>query len=205
MKWSELLDKFSDEIIFESKSIYVGEVNVHHIQNGLYQWVRHGKLIQLKRGLYAFNHPYRKEIPSSELVANKLVYPSYISLRYALFFYDLIPEGVFTVTNITTERGQHFTNPFGSFRYHHLSPDYFWGYHLLKQGERKISIAYPEKALLDYFYFIYGPITAERIHEMRFQNLDQLSPERLSDFLRKFNRPKLYRVMQFNQFKEFIR
>ncbi|MBU4444904.1 MAG: hypothetical protein L6422_07540 [Candidatus Marinimicrobia bacterium] len=205
MKWQDFLERFGNETSFESSSISVGEAKSRNIQNRLYQWVRQGKLIQLRRGIYTFCAPYRKETPSSELIANRLVYPSYISLTYALFFYNLIPEGVFTVTNVTTNRGQFFTNPFGRFRYHHISADYFWGYYLLDQGSRQISIAYPEKAILDFLYFLKGKTTSDRIAEMRFQNLDQLSAERMIGFLRKFNRPKLYRIMQLAPFNKFIK
>ncbi|MBU1064004.1 hypothetical protein KKC74_04255 [bacterium] len=205
MKWQDFLKRFGNEIIFESGSISVGEARSRNIQNRLYQWVMQGKLIKLRRGIYTFCAPYRKETPSSELIANRLVYPSYISLTYALFFYNLIPEGVFTVTNVTTDRGQFFTNPFGRFRYHHISADYFWGYYLLDQGSYQISIAYPEKAILDFFYFLKGDISSDRITEMRFQNLDQLSAERMIDYLRKFNRPKLYRIMQLAPFNKFIK
>jgi predicted transcriptional regulator of viral defense system len=205
MKWQDFLERFGNEIIFESGSIAVGEAKSRNIQNRLYQWVLQGKLIQLRRGIYTFCEPYRKEAPSSELIANRLVYPSYISLTYALFFYNLIPEGVFTVTNVTTYRGQYFANPFGRFRYRHISTDYFWGYYLLDQGSYQISIAYPEKAILDFFYFLKGETTSDRIAEMRFQNLEQLSAERMIGFLRKFNRPKLYRIMQLAPFNKFIK
>ena len=205
MKWQDFLKRLGNEIIFESSSISVGEAKSRNIQNRLYQWVLQEKLIKLRRGIYTFCEPYRKETPSSELIANRLVYPSYISLTYALFFYNLIPEGVFTVTNVTTDRGQFFTNPFGRFRYHHISTDYFWGYYLLDQGSHQISIAHPEKAILDFFYLLKGETSSNRIAEMRFQNLDQLSAERMIGFLSKFNRPKLYRIMQLAPFNKFIK
>lgn len=194
MKWKDFLSKYGDEPIIESNSIPTGGKNIRNLQNRLNQWVQQGKLIQLRRGLYVVDEPFQKNKPTPECIANRLKYPSYISMNYALFYYDLIPEGVYTITSVTTRRGQVFQNPFGQFRYRHIKIEYFWGFQLLKQDSRHISIAYPEKALLDYLYFMAGTINPDRINELRLQNLEQLSPKRLSEFLKRFDRPKLYHI-----------
>src|SRR3989338_11587014 len=55
--------------------------------------------VKLRNGLYAL----RSDTPHELEIANRLYGPSYVSLEYALGFYRLIPETVYTVTSITTK------------------------------------------------------------------------------------------------------
>ena len=45
--------------------------------------------------------PYLKVNPTLEPMANRLVYPSYVSFERALSWYGLIPEAVPNITLIT--------------------------------------------------------------------------------------------------------
>src|SRR3989338_3314013 len=55
--------------------------------------------IKLRNGLYAI-----KSDPPSELeLANRLYFPSYISFEYALAYYRIIPEVVYSITSATTK------------------------------------------------------------------------------------------------------
>ena len=53
---------------------------------------RQGYIIRLKRGLYVVNPEHSGKTLSTELIANHLYAPSYISMSTALRFYGLIPE-----------------------------------------------------------------------------------------------------------------
>ena len=55
---------------------------------------KNGYLIRLKRGLYVVNPQYSDKMLSSELIANHLYTPSYVSMSSALRYYGLIPETV---------------------------------------------------------------------------------------------------------------
>ncbi|MBT9163393.1 MAG: hypothetical protein DDT24_00300 [Chloroflexi bacterium] len=72
--------------------------------------------------------------------------------------------------------------PLGTFRYRHARPKLFWGFERVLLRGIEVTIALPEKALVDLFYFWSGPLSLSRIEGMRFQNLDQIDPERLSAF-----------------------
>ena len=56
---------------------------------------KQGVIIRLKRGLYVLNPEYSGKALSSELIANHLYTPSYISMSTALRYYGLIPETVY--------------------------------------------------------------------------------------------------------------
>ena len=71
-------------------------------------------IMRLKRGLYVVNPEYSGKTLSTELIANHLYTPSYISMSTALRYYGLIPEAVYvnqsmtikaiTTTSISRER-----------------------------------------------------------------------------------------------------
>ena len=107
-------------------------------------------IIRVKKGLYAFSEPFRKEPVSSTTLANLLFGPSYVSLDYALSFYGMIPERVTTVTSLTICRSRHFSTPFGRFDYHMSTLDrYVNGSTWIEEGNSTCLMATPEKALID--------------------------------------------------------
>ena len=66
--------------------------------------VKEGLFIRLKKGLYTL----QTDLPSEEEIANKLYMPSYISFEYALGYYQLIPEMVYTITSATSKPTRKF-------------------------------------------------------------------------------------------------
>ena len=64
---------------------------------------KQGIIIRLKRGLYVINPEYSGKTLSSELIANHLYAPSYISMSTALRYYGLIPEAVYVHQSMTVK------------------------------------------------------------------------------------------------------
>jgi len=109
-----------------------------------------GAIVRIKKGLYCFGEPFRKEPISREHLANLIYGPSYISIDYALSYYGLIPERVETITSVTTRRSRDFDTPFGAFSYHMLKlPRYAVGGVFEIAGNIPYLVASPEKALVD--------------------------------------------------------
>lgn len=73
-----------------------------------------GECFRITRGLYETN----KNTPGY-LLAGSIYGPSYISFEYALAYYNLIPEAVYTITCATFEKKKKkiFQTPFGNFSY----------------------------------------------------------------------------------------
>ena len=59
-----------------------------------------GKIIRLKKGLYVVAPAESRVALSTELIANHLYSPSYVSMSSALRYYGLIPEEVYTTQSI---------------------------------------------------------------------------------------------------------
>ena len=171
--------------------VYAGEPNPDALQAQLSRWVKAGRLLKLARGKYALAPVYRRVELPLEHVANRLVYPSYVSGESALAWYDLIPEAVAVVTSVTTARPRVVENGLGTFRYRHIRRGLFWGFEAVIVQGQECVIASPEKAILDLLYFRSGEASAEVIQEMRFQNLDRLDEERLLAFARRSGVKKL--------------
>lgn len=191
MKWRAFLERFADCAVIEPAMVYAGEPNPDALQAQLSRWVRAGRLIKLARGKYALAPPYRRVDLPLEHVANRLVYPSYVSAESALAWYDLIPEAVAVVTSVTTARPRVMENGLGTFRYRHIRRGLFWGFEAVIVQGQECVIASPEKAVLDLFYFRSGEASAGAIQEMRFQNLDRLDEERLLALARRTGVKKL--------------
>ncbi len=56
---------------------------------------REGQIVRIKKGLYVCNPELTGRMLSSELIANHLYAPSYVSMSSTLRYYGLIPEAVY--------------------------------------------------------------------------------------------------------------
>lgn len=111
---------------------------------------KQGVLIRLKRGLYVINPEYSGKALSSELIANHLYAPSYISMSTALRYYGLIPEAVYVHQSMTIKHSRCFQTPVGSYDYKYISRKAFpIGVRSMNKGDYAFLIASPEKALCD--------------------------------------------------------
>lgn len=116
------------------------------------EWLRHGYLLRLRRGWFAFSDA--ASLPGiSDHVAGILHSPSYLSCETVLSRSGLIPESVVQLTSCTTLKPAFFENSFGQFSYRTLKPSLFFGYApaILPSG-LSAPVATPAKALCDFLY-----------------------------------------------------
>ncbi len=111
---------------------------------------KQGYIIRLKRGLYVVNPEHSGKTLSSELIANHLYTPSYISMSTALRYYGLIPEAVYVNQSMTVKHSRSFQTPVGSYEYKYISREVFSiGVRSMYKDDHAFLIASPEKALCD--------------------------------------------------------
>jgi predicted transcriptional regulator of viral defense system len=113
--------------------------------------LRQGAIVRVKKGIYVFGARYKRRPFSTEVLANMICGPSYISLDYALHYYGLIPERVEAITSVTVSRGRRFSTPVGLFIYHSVPMGaYPIGIDQVElKGGCSFLIATPEKGLAD--------------------------------------------------------
>lgn len=116
----------------------------------LARMVQRGIYIPIVKGLYETE----KSTPGY-LLAGSIYGPSYLSFEFALAFYGMIPEAVYTFTSATFEkkRKKKYKTPFGTFTYRDIpSFVYSYGLEIKKEGNYSYVLASPEKALCDQLY-----------------------------------------------------
>jgi len=184
VKWRDFLTRFADHPLFHSSSLKVSRESGDYIQVQISRWVRTGKLIQIRRGWYLISEPYRSRFVPPEVIANRVVSPSYLSLEWALSFHGLIPEETPNLTSITTDRAKNFRAVDRFFIYNHVKPTYFRGYSRSKFKNHEIVVATPEKALWDKLYlFLRGhTFSMDWLEELRLQNLEEFALSRWEEY-----------------------
>ena len=111
---------------------------------------RDRQVIRLKRGLYVCSPEVTGTSLSTELIANHLYTPSYISMSSALRYHGLIPEQVYVMQSMTLKHSRDFDTPVGRFEYARISKASFAiGLSSIRKTEYAFVIATPEKALCD--------------------------------------------------------
>ena len=193
MQFLELKQKLSDQIVFTSNDIR--KIDPAFYLSRLTEWQKKGYIKKVIKGYYIFTDTEIDEIVLFS-IANRIYPSSYISLESSFRYYNIIPEGVFSITSVTARNTYRFSTDVGEFKYQKLMPSLFFGYQIVNRGKTKVKIAFLEKAILDYFYLHPKISDKESIDGLRL-NLDILSKDldqkKMMDYLSSFNNKSLER------------
>ncbi len=195
VRFEDLLSAVGNHSVFSTDVVAKLAANPATLRNQLGSWTRTGKVVQLRRGVYALNKPYRPD-PAPEIVATFVFNPSYVSLESALSHYSMIPEWVPVTTVVTTGRPcKRRITSFGVLIAQHIKPEFFWGFskQMVSTGEMAL-IADREKALLDLIYLKKGGDTAGFLKELRLQNLEEFDLAKFVEMAERSGSPKLNRA-----------
>lgn len=201
MKYVELREFLKNFTIFSLNDIK--KIDPNFFRARLNEWQKKGYLKKIVRNYYVFSDLNLNESVLFE-IANKIYNPSYISFEAAWSYYGLIPESVYAVTSASARKTYKFKTGIGDFIYRKIKSDLFFGYMLVRRGEKVFKMADIEKALLDYFYINPQIKTMDDFNELRV-NIDelikQLDEEKLLKYLGAFNHKALAkRVKLFLRF-----
>lgn len=195
MKFADLVALVGNEPVFASSLLLVGKVSSAEVRLQLSRWVATGKLLQLRRGLYALAPTWRKVEPHPFLVANALQRGSYVSQQSALAFHGIIPEHVPVVTSVGPRRPETIRNRLGTFQFRHVASRLLYGYtHIDVAPGQYAFVAEPEKALLDLVYLTSGGDSPDYLHALRLQQVDAIHPATLLAFAEASRTPRLIRA-----------
>jgi hypothetical protein len=147
----------------EVKNLIGGTANSRYSK--VKRMIAQGKLIHIRRGLYVITDEINTRQPHPFELAQYLYGPSLISLESALSYHQLIPEAVFTITNVTGKRSKEFHTPLGNFSYQSVPFDNLYiETRLVNENQHSFFIAKPWRAICDYIY----------CHRINWKNLDPL-------------------------------
>jgi predicted transcriptional regulator of viral defense system len=121
------------------------------------------------------------------IVASRIVWPSYISLWYALSYHgktSQVPHGIAVLTPRMTFRKQlDFLGT--TIAFIRVQPSFLYGYDRIIVGGHEVFMAYPEKAIVDAIHL--KMISASEVFEMIRDNERGLDLKRLAEFASRSN------------------
>jgi len=196
MQFLELKNNLKNFIIFSKKDIEKIDQSFHNQR--LSEWQNKGYIKMIRRGYYIFSD---LELNESVLflIANKIYSPSYISLEMAFSYYNLIPEAVYGITSVTSQKTNNFKTGLGEFMYSHVKPELMFGYNLVRYGIYNFKIAEIEKTLLDYLYLNPQIKTRDGFASIRFNDeifKDNSDKNKLLSYLKIFNNKSLTKRLE---------
>lgn len=162
----------------------------------LSRWMKQGKVIGLRRGMYTLPGAFRRAPLTPAALANQLYKPSYLSGLWALAHHDMIPEQVIWLTSVTPRVPRRFENPFGVFDYRNIKQSAFFGYAAVQYAGQDVLVAEAEKALLDHWHLTAGEWTTPRLEQMRYQHAHRVTEKRLRRGAERFRSPRLERAVE---------
>jgi len=206
MKYLELKSKLLSYPLFSTKELklFLGSDFNRSLLNNLKRWENDGLIIRLRKGLYLLQ--IDKERVNPMVLAERIYSPSYISLEFALSYYGIIPEAVFTVTSISTKKSNFLTIPdVGYYSYQTIKKKAFGGYITYVENGISYSLAEPEKALLDFFYLNKNIMdgTDSNFLSYRFSEIFVYNQKRIKELAKYYSNKKTtflaYKFINFNK------
>lgn len=154
-KIEQELNSLSSRVIEHSVLVNIlKKFNYQNCNDKIARLKKQGVLTLLKKGVYLYEPTMQSQV-FKEQISNILYGPSYVSLEYALSYYGLIPERVYVITALTTNRSKSFKNPYGLFQYLQIPSRLFSiGLEIKSVGKISYLMASKEKALCDKIYML---------------------------------------------------
>lgn len=191
MKYFDIKQKLSQLKVFSVEDLFIIDPNFR-IET-LYEWEKKNWVIKLRNKKYIFPD-YKPKGYDLYLIANKIYYPSYVSLELALNHYSVIPEAVMRITSVTTNKTLTVETPIGGFDYQSLDTRLFFGYQIITTDKISFKIASLAKAIVDYFYLHPQIIQIADIQSLRLNEellKENLNKRELTQILSVFNNETL--------------
>jgi predicted transcriptional regulator of viral defense system len=126
------------------------------IRTALYRWMKTGKVIQLKKGVYMtrrFHELHRGDEDFMPAISSILIPQSYVTLEYILQRYGILTEITYPVSSATLKQTRLIENKLGTFHYRNIKKSLYYGFNIGDYLGIPISQATVSKALFDYLYF----------------------------------------------------
>jgi len=193
MQYLELKNQLKDFSVFSIKDIEKVDLSFH--KQRLSEWQKKGYVKKIRQGFYIFSDLELDE-KSLFTIANRIYEPSYVSLEMALSIYGIIPEAVYGVTSVTSQKTKNIKTPIGDFSYRHIQPDIMFGYELREHNGHGYKMAELEKAILDYLHLHSKISNNEAFNGMRFNVIEikeKINIEKFHKYLEAFNSRSLAR------------
>jgi predicted transcriptional regulator of viral defense system len=186
MKYLEILRKFKEKKIkyFSLQDFQeITGLKYNAVRGLLKRYKKKGLVVNPKKGYYYF----KDYAPDDFFLANKLYYPSYISMETVLSSKGVIPETIYPIISITPKSTREFIVENKKFIYQKIKQEVFQGYY--KKGN--YLVADLEKAVADYLYFI--ALGRKEVNDRI--NLKDIDKNKLKEYSQLYKNKKLTRLI----------
>jgi hypothetical protein len=151
----EKLNELDNLIYFTKDSLRVlSNDSESTISMNIHRWNRSGDIVVFKNGTYCTKNSYNyysKKDNYHKFISSILLKPSYISLTTILSEYEILTEGVYSITAVSTKLPTTYFD--GKYRYRQITEKLFLGYDIKYFEQYKYYEATKAKALFDYIYY----------------------------------------------------
>jgi predicted transcriptional regulator of viral defense system len=197
MKIEDLVARVGPDGLFRTGQILGGERSPADVRSQLNRWVKSGRVLRLRRGVYALGEPYRQKMAHPFTVANALKKASYVSLQSALAHYGMIPEYVPVTTSVTTGRPEELETPAGRFQFRHVAGRLFDGFSETEVSPGEFALlASPYKALVDLLYLTPGGDQSDYLDELRLSPPEHFAADTLRASAQRSGSVKVRRAVE---------
>lgn len=197
MDFRELLVLLDDRNVFTTGFLLAGQSNPAHVRRQLDRWVKRGKIIMLRRGVYVLAQPYASQKDHPFVLANAMRKSSYVSLQSALAHYGMIPEFTPVTTSVTTSRPEEIVTPLGRYIFRHVQRRMFFGMREIEVAPGQIArMATPEKAVIDLLYLTPRSDEMAYLEELRLEPSDHLNVKDLRETAIRCGSAKVIRAVE---------
>lgn len=196
MKIEELTEIVSPGGLFRTGQILAGRSSPADVRRQIDRWVKNGRVLRLRRGVYMLRKPYAGSAAHPFAVANALKKASYVSLQSALSYYGMIPEHVPVVTSVTTRRPEEVATPVGRFQFRHVTTRLFSDFTEIEvtPGQHAL-LATPQKALVDLLYVTPHSDEIGYLRELRIEIPEDFEVEPLRAIIERCGSAKVERAV----------
>ncbi len=199
----EILKQFERLPCFTKTNLRLFQDNSNFsFDKNIQNWLKRGIIKKLKNGLYVTEKYLLKEKESDlyqEFIANKFVYPSYLSGEYVLQKYNILTEAIYGITSVTAKSTRNYENFLAVFRYYNIKKELFLGWQEIDFRKNKILIATKAKALFDFIYLkkdAFQGFSQKEIEELRL-NLDEMKTGDLKELKKYIDLSKNKKMFNF--------
>ncbi|MFH1232915.1 MAG: hypothetical protein V1651_03595 [Patescibacteria group bacterium] len=200
---TKILKRFEEFPYFTKTNLKLFQDNSDSsFDKNIQNWLKKGLIKKIKNGFYVTEKYFSQENEITlyqEFIANKLVFPSYLSAEYVLQKYNILTEAVYGFTSITIKSTRSYENFLASFRYYNIKKELFLGFQEINFKKNKILIASLAKALFDFIYIKkdgFQEFSKQEIKEMRL-NLDEITEKDLKEFKKYVDLSKDQKMLNF--------
>lgn len=156
----------------------------------LNRWVKSGRLLPLKRGVYMTRRYYElhaRDVSFIEAVSAIIFPNSYLSLEFVLQQNNILTEATYPITCITVKNTRRVTNALGTFWYRNIRAGLYNGFCAYEYRGIRFFRASLAKALFDFLYLRPIPAAYRRentdlAEELRL-NLEEVPGEARDEFV----------------------